>query len=172
MRQNNARGHRRSPRIAVFLILVFVSSQARADWKIKVGPNPCDLNDLSGSPTPHQPIKRGADKIDWQTPGNSYHLHLVFHVPSVCKGIFTALDDTGMQDAAGNELYVLGNGSGTKVSFGPTPAGDPCYCDPTQYACDTIDPKNPLKGQIKYDQLFMKQGHPVVACDGWIIVKP
>jgi hypothetical protein len=171
MASDKARTLRTFLGFAVAVTIGFSPSRVvAAPVHVKVGPNPCDLIS-NGVVTSNQSLHRGQDSIDWDT-NSSNKLHLVFHIPSMCTSPFPgAIQNTGLKDASGNNLWVLGNGGGPSPS-GPltVPPNYSCFCDPATSPCDTIQ-QPPLKGQIKYDQIFKIPSYPPVACDGWIIIK-
>src|SRR5262249_60616969 len=124
--------------IAFLIVHCFAAHAQPAPLKVKVGPSPCKLTDQAGNPFSQQVLKRGVDKISWDSHDNSFHLHLVFHIPTRCTvDLFPGLQNTNLTDAAGNYLWVFGNGSGhTPNPSGnpvPTPANFPYYCDSSQY---------------------------------------
>jgi hypothetical protein len=115
------------------------------NWKITVGPGPCDLTENS-HPAPTQTIsKKGQHKIAWvSNAGQS--LKIVLHVPAKCPAPFKHMTQTGT-DANGDVLWTV-NCSKDGCKTGPA----------VKEACER---------EYKYDQILGDK-----SCDGRMIIQP
>jgi hypothetical protein len=142
-------------------------------WKITVGPHPCAIVDDQnhGLPASTQAVSIAAKHtISWKTDANE-SLYLVLHVDPACPKPFGGLQDLGMKDSEGNELYLLTGDAQGNIDSGKV-SENACACDPNVTNCEYMKPSGPEKWQIKYDQyIYNTVGNVSLSCDGWIIIE-
>ena len=135
---------------AVFLLATTVSSGAQdklkeKDWRIIVGPDPCNLTEDSKPAATQEISKKKKHKIEWLSNAGQT-LEIVVHVPADCPAPFKNMTKTGTAPS-GDVLWTV---DCHKDSCKSGPAVDD--------ACETT---------YKYDQVLDGK-----SCDGRIIINP
>ncbi|HEX7253311.1 MAG TPA: hypothetical protein VF376_10555, partial [Thermoanaerobaculia bacterium] len=99
-------------------------------------------------------------------------IFLIFHVSPDCGTPFDSLTDLLAVDTNGRKLFQLGNVTTEHLDSGTISETCRCVCTQDPAECDNIDPANPKRWQIKYDQYLRNSQGQIEHADGWIIVKP
>jgi hypothetical protein len=137
--------------VAVAILFVTAAAPSRAqvspkakNWKITVGPGPCDLTENSKPANTQAISKKQKHKIDWlSNAGQS--LKIVVHVPASCPAPFKKMTRTG----------TAPNGD---VLWAVDCQNDSCKSGPAV--------KDACERSYEYDQILGGK-----SCDGMIIIE-
>jgi hypothetical protein len=128
-------------------------------WNIKVGSDPCNLNDDDdgGKKATWQTVTKSLHNIKWHADSKMY---IVLHVPYCENNPFPNATLLPNKDHESRSLYLIGDGTTNSVDSGKV----------NQNACSSDSGDQDT--WIKYDQCIQYKNGPFLCCDGWIIIKP